>query len=206
MARSNYHHGGLRNAMIEAALRLVERKGLRGFSMREAAREAGVAPSAPYRHFEDKSALMTAVAEVALRELSARSDLAIAQAGPSPLAQFRAAGIAYVRFAGEQPSHFLVLHDPEYADRSRSELIASYLARNNQQFREILQGAHEDGELRGSRELVELTASTLMYGLARRIVDGQFDTPLTPEDIDRLAEQMTHVLAVGIASFSQPNP
>jgi AcrR family transcriptional regulator len=201
MSRTSYHHGDLRNAMIEAALRLVEREGLHKFSMREAAREAGVAPSAPYRHFDDKTALMTAVAEAALAELIARSEDAIARAPASPLEQFRAAGIAYVRFAYERPAHFRVLHDPECARRDASELLSAYFERADALVRATVDGAGRDGELseRLPQELVQLTASTLMYGLARQIVDGQLDPDLTAEQVEDLAMQLTYAVAVGIA-------
>ncbi len=208
MARKNYHHGDLKNAMVEAALRLVERQGLRGFSMREAAREAGVAPSAPYRHFADKTALMTAVAEAALLELVGRSEAAVTAAGDSPLEQFRATGVAYVRFAYERRAHFRVLHDPEYAHREASELLSHYFDRGDALVKATLSQADVQGELSSflTPALVELTASALMYGLARQIVDGQLDPALTLEQVEELAMQITNAVAVGIASFGGPQP
>src|ERR1700733_15518622 len=62
--RRGYHHGNLREALIEAALELIGAKGPAGFTIAEAARLAGVSPAAPYRHFRDADALL---AEVALR-------------------------------------------------------------------------------------------------------------------------------------------
>src|SRR5258705_12908116 len=55
-----YHHGDLRRALINAALRLAEEGGLEQVSVREAARRAGVSAGAPFRHFETRDALMTA--------------------------------------------------------------------------------------------------------------------------------------------------
>src|SRR4051794_31523263 len=60
--RGTYHHGDLRNAFMQAALELVTTRGVHFFSLREAAREIGVSPSAAYRHFADKEALLDAVA------------------------------------------------------------------------------------------------------------------------------------------------
>ncbi|HEY6106105.1 MAG TPA: helix-turn-helix domain-containing protein, partial [Anaeromyxobacteraceae bacterium] len=60
--RVSYHHGDLRHALVEAAVRLVAERGVQGFSLREAAREVSVSPAAAYRHFEDKAALLGAVA------------------------------------------------------------------------------------------------------------------------------------------------
>ena len=65
-ARSNYHHGDLRNALIIAAAELIERDGTLEFSMAEAAANAGVSAAAPYRHFADKEELLKAVRQLAI--------------------------------------------------------------------------------------------------------------------------------------------
>lgn len=205
-SKSNYHHGDLRNALIEAALRLIEERGAHDFSMREAAKEAGVAASAPYRHFADKTALMVAVAEVALGELRARMQGAMEDASVegSPLEQYRAAGIAYVMFAYERPAHFRVLHDTTYGDPERSEVLARYHHENTEDIARRLQEASPSGdgiEREFSREAVEFATSTLMYGLARRIIDGHIpETSLTREGIEALATQLTEIIAVGFLS------
>jgi len=203
MKQGNYHHGDLRNAMIQAALRLVEREGPQGFSMRQAAREAGVAPSAPYRHFEDKAALMTAVAEVALEELMERTTHAVEQAGDDPIEQYRASGIEYVVFAAERPAHFRVLHDTDYADASQSPLLAEYHERSDALMHAVLAHADTAGQLDASLgpEVIELAASTMMYGLARRIVDGHFGHEINREQVRALADQMTLALGVGIVNL-----
>ena len=60
--RRGYHHGNLRKALVDAALRLISRDGPNGFSFADAARAAGVSPAAPYRHFKDRDALIAEVA------------------------------------------------------------------------------------------------------------------------------------------------
>ena len=163
-----------------------------------------MAASAPYKHFADKTALMTAVAEIALERLLEHMDLAMRDAPASPLAQFRASGIAYVLFAARNPAQFRVLHDPEYTRADASELLAAHMARNRDMITTVLGTASASGELNAGLEpsLIELTASTLMYGLARRVVDGQFDEELSIEQIERLAELMTEVMGAGIANIS----
>src|ERR1700733_6768231 len=69
--RRGYHHGNLREALIEAALELIGAKGPAGFTVAEAARLAGVSPAAPYRHFRDADALL---AEVAVRGFERLAD------------------------------------------------------------------------------------------------------------------------------------
>src|SRR5579871_4014293 len=91
-----YHHGDLRRVLIDAAFELVEEGGADQLSVREAARRAGVSPGAPFRHFESREALMTAVALEAQRRFRAEIDAALANIPPGdPLARFRSLGIAY---------------------------------------------------------------------------------------------------------------
>ena len=60
--RDSYHHGNLREALVEAARRLIAERGLGGFAFAELARAAGVSPAAPYRHFRDRGALVAELA------------------------------------------------------------------------------------------------------------------------------------------------
>jgi NAD(P)-dependent dehydrogenase (short-subunit alcohol dehydrogenase family) len=80
LQRDGYHHGDLRNALVASAVRLIETSGTSSFSLREAAREVGVSANAAYRHFDDKSALMTAVAAFGFRQLATQMVGAMASA------------------------------------------------------------------------------------------------------------------------------
>src|SRR5713226_4202940 len=75
-----YHHGDLKRVLVDAALRLAEEGGAEGVSVREAARRAGVSPGAPFRHFPNRVALLTAVAEEAQRRFRAEIDAALSEA------------------------------------------------------------------------------------------------------------------------------
>jgi AcrR family transcriptional regulator len=113
--RDGYHHGDLRNALVASAVRLIETSGTSSFSLREAAREVGVSANAAYRHFDDKSALMTAVAAFGFRQLATQMVGAMASAaggrakGPASVARFKAVGRAYVEFAVAHPELFRVM-------------------------------------------------------------------------------------------------
>ncbi|WP_321164585.1 TetR/AcrR family transcriptional regulator [Variovorax sp. Root411] len=100
---TRYHHGNLREALIEAAVELIERDGLDKLSVREAAKRAGVSPGAPFRHFATKTALLTAVAVQATQRLRAHVQEAVAAAADaSPLVRFGAIGHAYIEWAQAQ--------------------------------------------------------------------------------------------------------
>ncbi|HTX26052.1 MAG TPA: helix-turn-helix domain-containing protein [Streptosporangiaceae bacterium] len=105
--RGRYHHGDLRVALIETAVALIAERGPAAFSMAEASRRLGVAPSAPYRHFADRDALLAAVAVRAAGLLAER--LSRQAASGSPEQRLAAAAETYVRFADEQRALFLAL-------------------------------------------------------------------------------------------------
>ena len=96
---STYHHGTLRAAVLSAAGKLIEKEGLAGLSIREAARRAGVSHNAPYRHFPDRDALLAALATEGFSELEKFLE---GRTG-------RAMGEAYVRFALAHPNRFRLM-------------------------------------------------------------------------------------------------
>src|SRR3954463_13549124 len=112
--RPTYHHGDLRNSLIQAALTLVAERGVEGFSLREAARVVGVSPSACYRHFADREELLAAVAHEGLHTLAEQMRLAAAAHGGASafdaVCRFWAYSEAYLHFALEHPAHFRVMH------------------------------------------------------------------------------------------------
>ena len=107
--RNTYHHGDLRRALIDAALRLIAAEGAGSFTLREVARRARVSHAAPYRHFPDKMALLAAVAEEGFRALRERLLAVGAGLSSEPLRHLQTLGVEYVRFAVEHPAHFQVM-------------------------------------------------------------------------------------------------
>src|SRR5260221_10566697 len=128
---SSYHHGDLRAASLRAARELLEEDGSAALSMRAVARRAGVSPTAPYRHFPDREALVSAVASVGYRELAAK--LAAAHPAPSTPDDLTSVAVEYVRFALEHPALFRAMFaepcDPDSAERvAATAAITEYLA------------------------------------------------------------------------------
>jgi AcrR family transcriptional regulator len=105
-----YHHGDLRRALTEAALRIVQRDGLPALSLRAVAREAGVSPAAPYHHFKDKQELMTAVGAEGFGRLG-EVMLEVKARAATPLEALTALGVAYVCFARENPALYTLMWD-----------------------------------------------------------------------------------------------
>src|SRR5262249_41544428 len=105
-----YHHGNLREALLEAAIRLIAEVGPTAFTLREVARRAGVSHNAPYRHFRDRDDLVANVAAQGFRELTQAMLDAAAQQFDA-LNRLKRAGLGYVKFALRRPEHFTVMFD-----------------------------------------------------------------------------------------------
>ncbi len=105
MEKTSFHHGDLRNALVLTAERIVDRKGVAGLALREAAREARVSANATYRHFEDKSALLAAVAAKGFAALATAMEGKMAEEA-GPWDRFLATGAAYLDFAKHRPQIF----------------------------------------------------------------------------------------------------
>lgn len=126
-----YHHGDLRNAVIDAALRLIQTQGAGSWTMREIAKEAGVSVAAPYRHFKDKNAVLCAVAEQGFLELDAVLSQARQNTSGDAMAQVRALVHAYLQFAKEHPERFAVMFDrtaQEVAGPAAARCVAAFEA------------------------------------------------------------------------------
>src|SRR5262245_4032019 len=103
-----YHHGNLRRALLDQALATIASEGVEGLTLRDIGARLGVSRTALYRHFTDKRALLEAVATEGFK--SFREALVGAwQGGGGGLPGFNAMGIAYVRFAVDNPSHYRVM-------------------------------------------------------------------------------------------------
>ena len=194
--RSTYHHGNLRQALIDASLDVIAELGAEQFTLRDVARRVGVAPSAAYRHFADKEELLTSVAtECAQRLGKAMDDAAAASADWSE--RFRNSGIAYVRFAVEHPAHFRVLNLPSLAERL--PLRAGVEDWMQHEIAELTR-ARAAGQLADLPiEHMMLAARALTYGLSRLIVDAQDGLgDIGVERAVALADAITNVLGVGL--------
>jgi len=106
-----YHHGNLKEALLQAALDLIAKKGAAGFTFADAARLAGVSPAAPYRHFRDRDELLSSIAQRGFELF----ELALSQAWddgrPDTVTAFERVGKAYLAFAREQPAYYSAMFE-----------------------------------------------------------------------------------------------
>jgi AcrR family transcriptional regulator len=109
--RRGYHHGNLREALIDAALNLIAQKGPAGFTFADAARAAGVSSAAPYRHFRDRDELMADVARRGYELFEAHLERAWDDGKPEPFQAFENVGRAYLAFARAQPAYYSAMFE-----------------------------------------------------------------------------------------------
>jgi AcrR family transcriptional regulator len=109
--REGYHHGNLRQALIDAALALIAERGPQGFNLAELARELGVSPAAPYRHFRDRAAMLAEIAQRGFELFEAELTGAWDNGRPEPARAMVRCGRAYLHFARRQPALYAVMFE-----------------------------------------------------------------------------------------------
>src|SRR5690242_9931504 len=166
-SKDAYHHGDLRAACVRAAMELLEESGEAELSLRAVARRAGVSPAAPYRHYADREALISAVAAVGYRELAER--LAAAHPSPSTPEQLASVAIAYVQFALDRPALFRIMFG-EPCDRDNDERVAATAA-VSAYVRAIVERTFPQADA----EALATAVWALVHGLAFLYLDGKLD-------------------------------
>lgn len=125
MPKRGYHHGNLRQALVQSALELIESKGPTGFTLSEAAKRAGVTPAAVYRHFEGRKDLIAEAARQGYEMFADLIQYAYDNGQPSALAAFEATGRAYLAFARKHPGHYIAMFESGISVNLTPELAAA---------------------------------------------------------------------------------
>ena len=208
-ARRGYHHGNLRETLIEAALDLIAKKGPAGCTFADAARWAGVSAAAPYRHFRDRDALIADVARRGFELFAAHLDAAWNDGRPDPFTAFENVGRAYLAFARDEPAYYSAMFEAglsldegpglrEVAERSFAVLRKAS---------ETL-CARLPVEERPPALMMSLHVWALSHGIASLFASGDSgrrSLPMTPEDLLE-AGVLVYLRGLGLlASPAQPD-
>ncbi|MEU6449761.1 TetR/AcrR family transcriptional regulator [Streptomyces sp. NPDC046979] len=185
MPHDTYHHGDLRAACLRAARELLEEDGSAALSLRAVARRAGVSATAPYRHYADREALVSAVAAEGYRELS--QHLAEAHPAPSTPDELAAVAVAYVQFALEHPALFRAMF-AEPCDPTSEERVAATAA-ISEYVRSIVRATFPGVDA----DALSTTVWALVHGLAFLHLDGKLDSS-TPEVVAAQVQAAVHAL------------
>ena len=189
--RDSYHHGDLRNALLETAARLVAERGPEGFSLREAAREVGVSP------------LMAALAVEGHARLATQMERALAKVPCKPgtkahaVAAFAAIGEAYVDFAVRHPSHFRVMFGPCLEEEGFAPGLAPSGRDAFQILVDVLDALVTAGAVDArARAGAEIAAWSGVHGMAALLVEGAL--PLPPRGRADAVRGLARTLLVGL--------
>jgi len=168
-----YHHGDLRRALIDQALRTIDKLGVEGLTLRSVGEALGVSRTALYRHFSNKQALVAAVAREGFRTL--RLSLVDAwERNGRGRAGFEAMGEAYLEFAVAHPSHYRVMfgrfvescaRDPELIEEATAAFQALVDALVDQQ--------RDGGVRKDDPQMLARFVWSLTHGIAMLVIDGQ---------------------------------
>jgi AcrR family transcriptional regulator len=169
---SNYHHGGLREALIRSAREILESEGYEALTLRAAARRAGVSQAAPYNHFADKAALLAAIAALGFMEFAAAMRREM-EAAVDPTERLNATGIAYVAFATSNPGLFKLMFGSNVKQESGNPDLDAARISAYEVLRGAVQSVHASGPRHPQQEELESLGSwALVHGLSTMINEG----------------------------------
>ena len=120
-----YHHGNLKEALLQAALDLIGQKGAAGFTFADAARMAGVSPAAPYRHFRDRDELLSSIAQRGFEQFESALGSAWDDGRPDTMTAFDRLGKAYLTFAREEPAYYSAMFESQIPSDATPALQAA---------------------------------------------------------------------------------
>jgi len=193
--RDRYHHGDLRRALLDEALRTIQEDGVEALTLRTIGLKLGVSRTALYRHFTDKRALLSAVATEGFRLLTERLLRGWSEGG---IHGFNAMGAAYIRFAMANPSHYRVMFGGFVDDGPRDEDLMRESSAAFQALVDALVSLQKDGAVRKDDPLqLARFVWAVVHGVSMLIIDGQL--PHQQSQIDVLIQFTVESIHSGIA-------
>ncbi len=200
-----YHHGNLRQALIEMAVAVAEETGKNLISVREVARRLDVSSGAPFRHFPNRESLMTAVAEEALVRLRLRVERDQLGAPTDPIARLKTLGRTFIRWALQNPTQFRLVSSRRLFEFERSASLPVHFDAIRQITMNLVEQAQSAGALSaGAVPEMALALRALVYGLARMQVDGQL--PQWQVNASQTERTLISAMDLIVDGLSPPRP
>jgi len=174
MEQPRYHHGNLRDSLVNMGTELLGDRGLAGISLREIARKLGVGHNAPYRHFRNKQQLLEAIAEAGFRKLKARNTRLELEFAHDPEAQLFESGMHIITMASEQPDLFQLM----FGGSLKAEEIGEALKEEADEamrslVRIICNGQKQQVFVQGDPAKLALSAMSMVQGMALMVSSGK---------------------------------
>lgn len=186
MAKQGYHHGNLRQALVDACLVLIDQSGPQGFTLSEAAKAAGVTPAAVYRHFQGREDLIAEAARQGFEIFADLMDHAFNGGRPSALAAFEATGRAYLAFARKFPGHYKAMFESGVTIQGRPDLARAHMRAQAAQIAAATTlSEHLPRDRRPPPAMFAAHVQALSHGVVELFARGSPGTraPFTPEDL-----------------------
>ncbi len=183
--KTGYHHGNLRQALVDAALSLIAAQGPKGFTLSEAAKVAGVTPAAVYRHFAGRDDLIAAVARQGYDIFAALMEFAYNDGKPTALVAFEATGRAYLAFARKYPGHYMAMFESGLNLNAHPDLalVAAKARGVLERAAEVLSG-HMPLDRRPPSTMFSAHIWALSHGVVELFMRGNgTKSPFSPEDL-----------------------
>jgi AcrR family transcriptional regulator len=170
----HYHHGDLKNALIQAGVDILASEGVGGLTLRKAAKQAHVSHAAPYAHFADKQELIAAISTEGYRKVYERMDLAGRTWAGDPLRVLVETAWAYVEFARDEPAHFQVTLSGVVEREQDYPPLVEATQECFGLLRQVVLQAQRAHVLRpGPADLLAVSVWGAVHGLAMLVLNGQ---------------------------------
>ncbi|MBN1231320.1 MAG: TetR/AcrR family transcriptional regulator [Anaerolineales bacterium] len=174
MSESNYHHGDLKNALIQAGVEILKKEGISGLSLRMVAKQSGVSHAAPYAHFADKQALIAAISTEGFKQLYDQVDHIRKAQQDSPTTLLVETAWAYVQFAFNEPDRFKLMFSSALEKEKEYPDFVQYSQKNFDLFIEVVNICQKEGVLKeGPPSLSAVSLWASVHGLVMLILEGQ---------------------------------
>jgi AcrR family transcriptional regulator len=200
--KARYHHGELREALIEATRQLVVERGAENFTLADACRAAGVTTAAPYRHFQGKQEILAEIASRGFTELKNRATAIVAEKGAGTLVGIIALGQAYVAFAVEETAVFRLMFGQEPSLKKTEHVLGAGHACFANLIHQVALYC-ERNEVRGDPQQIAVKLWTFVHGAASLLIDQDYEAIAPTIDVNQLIASATPGL---LAALPPPSP
>jgi AcrR family transcriptional regulator len=174
MPTKKYHHGDLKNALIEAGVEILSGEGVPGLSLRKVAQKAGVSHAAPYAHFNDKQALIAAISTEGHKKIYERVKQVLEEYPDEPLRQFIETAWVYVMFGLDKPDHFRITFSGAVEKERDYPALVEMTSKNFALVRQLVVRCQAAEILvEGEPDLVAVGVWGLVHGFVSLLQEGQ---------------------------------
>jgi len=203
MVEKKYHHGDLKNALIEAGIDILSKEGVGALSLRKVARKAGVSHTAPYAHFADKQALIAAIATEGYEKLYARISGVVQQYHDDPARQLVEAAYAYLEFALTDTDHFKITLSAIVEKEKDYPAFVEISKKNFDLVVEIIEACQKAEVLpAGPSDLLAVSVWGSLHGLVSLVLEEQVSHTV----LERFTLREMVVFALNLITNKPPNP